>query len=90
MPTPITPQFLADTVILEDIRITYKPAWDGANWVITPADIEVTGRYALAEGEPQLFTKTLTIPFNDIPGGGQTALQDLYTFIEAEIAALYP
>jgi hypothetical protein len=87
MGTPITPRALVDEVVLARITVLYDPQWDGANWTVDPAGILVGGSGFLTEDETGNGEYVMEIAFNDLPVGAQTALQQLYGFIEAEMAA---
>ncbi len=89
MATSITPPFAPDLAVLEVISIEYKPAWDGSAWVLTPADISVFGRGVLASSGVGDTSADVSVPFNSLPAAAQTALQQLYGFIEQELADQY-
>jgi hypothetical protein len=91
MATPIVPQVVADQAVLQRVSINYNPVWDGVNWVLTPTEISVAGAGILDNagvGLP-IQNASITIPASDLPAAGQTALQDLYGYIEEQMAALY-
>jgi len=89
MSEPITPKFLADTVVCQTISIHYNQVWDGAAWVVTPADITVLGVGQLSEGANTVVQADIKLFANTLPAGGQTALQQLLQYIEAELATKY-
>ncbi|RLB95377.1 MAG: hypothetical protein DRH90_25555 [Deltaproteobacteria bacterium] len=89
MSEPITPKFLADTVVCQTISIHYNQVWDGAAWVVTPADITVLGVGQLSEGANTVVQADIKLFATTLPAGGQTALQQLLQYIEAELATKY-
>jgi hypothetical protein len=90
MATSITPQMAVDEIVLKAIQVNYDPTWDGAQWVLTPADIRLDCRYTMGVDENIVSIPLFDLQATDLPPAGQTALQDLYTYIEGQIAALYP
>jgi len=80
---------MANTVVLETVQVNYKPVWDGANWVLTPSEIEVIGRGQLTETGVQVLPATIKLIATNLPAAGQTALQELYSYIESEMASEY-
>ncbi len=91
MTTPVgTPPLQAVEVTLSRIVIEYNPQWDGLNWVVTVGDIQLRGSGNLGDGEPLISDASVALVGTDLPAGGQTALQQLYSFIEAELAAMFP
>lgn len=89
MATPITPKFFADEVVLESIEIKYKPVWDGAAWVIDPANIVVSSVGQLSEDGVYTLRADDQFPATDLPAAGLTALQELYTHVEGKMADKY-
>ena len=90
MTTPITPQFAIEEVVLNRINIRYDPIWDGAAWVLTPADVKVEGIGNTSASGVHATPASVVLSMTDLPAGGQTALQQLYQFIEQAIADQYP
>jgi hypothetical protein len=89
MATPITPRDMSTEVILSNISVNYNPVWDGANWVLTPSDITVSGNGNIGDGTGETSNlQNILLLATDLPAGGQTALQQLYSFIEGEMAAV--
>jgi len=80
---------MADTVVCQTISIHYNQVWDGATWIITPADIIVKGVGELTEGANSVVQADISLLATDLPAGGQTALQQLLQYIEAELATKY-
>ena len=89
MATPITPKFYADTMVLETITINYRAVWDGAAWVITPADVRVIGVGQMAETGVSVQQADIVMAATDLPAAGQTAINELNQYVEAELAAKY-
>jgi hypothetical protein len=89
MSKPITPKFYADTVVGHRIQLNYHPVWDGSNWVITPADVTVIGFGKLTDDGIDVLSADLEMKLTDLPSGGQSAIQQLLQFVEAEMAIKY-
>ena len=89
MALPIPPQSNIDTVVLGTITIQYAPTWDGAAWVITPADITVNGSGHATNGGVEVTVSSALVPFADLPAGAQNAIQQLAGFLEAEMQSNY-
>lgn len=89
MATPITPQHAIDEVVLEIVEIQYKPVWDGANWVITPADVDIVCEGHLGASGNEVDKVTHILKASDLPAAGKTALTALYNHLETKIAAKY-
>jgi len=90
MTTPITPQNAIDQVVLHKINISYKPVWDGAAWVVTLADIEINGIGNAGTAGVNASGASVVMAGTDLPAGGQSAIQQLYQFIEQAVADNYP
>ena len=91
MATPIVPQVIANEAVLQRISVAYNPVWDGVSWVITPADITVQGNGTLTNvgiGE-SIQVSSISLLATDLPPAGQSALNELYQFIEEAMAAQY-
>lgn len=90
MATPVTPRYFAEEVVLRQINIQYNPVWNGTQWVIDPATIKVTGVGELTDliGNA-VIQADISEPATALPPAGLSALQDLYQYIEAELAAKY-
>jgi hypothetical protein len=89
MSTPIPPQFAIDSVLLQRVTIKYNPTWDGAAWVMTPAGIAVEGVGGAGALGAMVSGASIQLTAADLPAGGQSALQSLYSFIEQAIADQY-
>lgn len=90
MSTPITPQFAIDEVVLAKININFQPTWDGAAWVLTPANVLIEGIGNTSQAGQPATTASVVMTMLDLPAGGQNALQQLYPFVEQAIADQYP
>jgi len=89
MADPITPKFMADEVLLQTLAIEFNQTWDGANWVIDPTTILLRGQGSLAESGTIALPADIEMFVSDLPMAGQTAVQDLWSFLEAEMATKY-
>ena len=89
MSKPITPKFFANQITLQNMSVRFNQTWNGAAWVIDPATIDIVNTGNLVEDGTQATPATLTIHASDHPAAGQTALQDLFNYIETEMAAEY-
>ena len=89
MSEPITPRFMADTVLMQTLSINFNPAWDGVNWILTPSDITLKGLGNLSENGIEVGSADLQIVATDLPPAGQTALIELYNFMEEGMATKY-
>ena len=89
MALPITPAFQADTVVLQRITIDYKPEWDGAAWILTPANISLQGIGQITSEDRSVANADIPLALLDLPAAGQTALQDLHTHVETAMQDKY-
>ena len=89
MAEPITPRFYADEVVLERVWIQYSPVWDGAAWVITPADVVISCIGNLSEDGVWAARSDIEMVATDLPPAGQNALNELYQYIEQQMALQY-
>ena len=89
MAVPITPQFMADTVVLQTLSVSFNAVWDGANWILTPADIILRGFGNMSADGTPVTDSDIELAAPDLPPAGISALQDLYDFIEQEMAVKY-
>jgi len=89
MSTPVTPQFYADTVVLQNVSINYKPVWDGSAWVMTPSEIRVVGTGFLGEDGTEVIQADIDMNATQLPPAGQSALQSLLQYVEQELADKY-
>lgn len=91
MSEPIAPRMYVDKVYIKTIGINYNPVWNGADWVLTPADIRVFGNGALADGTTgeEITSGDITVHAPDLPPAGQTALNELLQYMEQALAAQY-
>jgi len=89
MAQPITPKYYADTCVLQNVSVQFKPEWDGTAWVLTPSEIIVFGKGELTETGTTVLQADIDMMATDLPAAGQTALQELYNFIETQLAAKY-
>jgi len=89
MATVIPPQSFINAVVLKSITITYEPSFDGLAWVVDPANIKVNGIGVTVNDGAETSPTSAPVPFNDLPVGAQTAIQQLYAFMESEIADQY-
>ena len=89
MTTPVTPRNFANAVQLGNINIQYQPTWDGAAWVVTPADVIVTGVGKLVFDGLVVQQVDIDLAATDLPAAGQTALNELLQYVEVELAAKY-
>lgn len=86
---PIPPQHAIDEVVLDLIEVQYKPKWDGTNWVITPADVDLVCQAKLGSGGNVVMDATHIYKATDLPAAGKTALTALYNHLETKVAAEY-
>ena len=86
---PITPRFMSDTIILGTIDVSFNPTWDGVAWVLNPVNIILQCRGQLAENGVNTLPADLKITASDLPPAGQSALTDLYNYIEGEMQTKY-
>lgn len=91
MSEPITPKFMADTVVLDILSIQYKPVWNAGVWTIDPNDIRLQGVGTLSEAASgvDVLQADITFPASDLPASGLTALQELLGFVEDAMAVKY-
>lgn len=85
----ITPKNQADEAILDNLRIGYNIKWSGSAWVLTGGDVTIIGSGWLALDDVKTQEATIELLGTDLPAAGQTALQQLRDFIEAELATKY-
>jgi len=88
MTVTISPPFSADSVVLENVTIKYDPVWNGSAWVIDPTAIVLFSYGILSDAVSGSRTSNIntSVPFANIPAGGQTALQNLFGFAEQLLA----
>lgn len=86
---PIPAQHAIDEVVLETIEVQYKPAWDGTNWVITPADVDIVCEGHVGASGNEVDKVTHIFKAVDLPAAGKTALTALYNHLETKIADKY-
>jgi hypothetical protein len=89
MAQSIPPQHAIDEVVLETLEVQYKPKWDGTNWVITPADVDLVCEAHVGSGGNEVDKVTHIFKATDLPAAGKTALTALYNHLETSIAAKY-
>ena len=89
MAEPITPKFMADTVICQNINIQYNQTWDGAAWVIDPNTVIINGYGRLAETGDVVANASIAIIVTDLPMAGQDAIQALLDHMEDLMATKY-
>ena len=89
MSLPIPPQSSINTVVLGTITINYAPTWDGAAWVIDPADITVNGTGHATNDGVEVTVSSALVPFADLPQGAKDAIQQLAGFMETEMQSNY-
>jgi hypothetical protein len=89
MARPITPRFFANTILLQNLQVNFNPVWNGAAWVLTPTEILLSGLGSLNENGVYVANADIVIPASDLPPAGQSALTDLYNYIEGEMQTKY-
>ncbi len=89
MAESITPKFMADTVVCQNINIQYNQTWDGAAWVIDPNNLNISGFARLSEGGDEVTNATIDLQVVDLPQAGQDAIQDLLEHLEGLLATKY-
>jgi hypothetical protein len=87
---PITPQHAIDILVLETLEVQYSPTWDGANWVINPADVWLVCEGHVGSGGNEVDKIAHKFKASDLPAAGKTAMNALYNHLETKMAALYP
>ena len=80
---------MADTILLQNLQVNFNPVWDGAAWVLTPTEILLSGLGSLNETGVYVANADIVIPASDLPPAGQSALTDLYNYIEGEMQTKY-
>lgn len=89
MSKTIPDQFAINEVVLETIEVQYKPVWDGTNWVITPADVDIVCESHVGASGNEVEKVTHIFSAADLPAAGKTALNALYNHLETKIASEY-
>ncbi len=87
MAKPITPQFTANEAVLQHLTVRYNQAWNGSDWILDPTTIEVLGVGRLAgAGGAEVTQVDIAMMASDLPAAGQTAMQELFNYVETELA----
>jgi hypothetical protein len=89
MAEPITPRFHANTVVLQQLGVEFNQTWNGAAWVIDPTTITLVCQGNLADTSEQVMPAYTQLLASDLPPAGQQALQDLWNYLEDQMAAQY-
>ena len=86
MTVPITPQYLANAVTVQSLYLVFKPTWDGTDWVVDPASVEVHAEVLLVDGENPALSQTKVFLYNDLPAPVQMAVDDARVLFEQQAA----
>jgi len=91
MAQPITPKYMADTVVLETASIAYNQYWDEVTetWKIDPNNVIITCFGQTADGGVEATLADIQLNASSLPPAGVTALQELLNYIELEMATKY-
>lgn len=89
MALPIPPQYLASGITIQTLEVFFNPVWDGAAWVVDPANVEARATVLLVDGDQPVISQTIVFPYNDLDAPGQAQVDALEDYFEQRAADSY-
>lgn len=90
MAKDLTPQMAIDELVMHRMNVLFHPTWDGAAWVLTPAEIQIEGLGNVGVDGNNTASASILLTADTLPMAGQTALTSLYNHVEQLMADAYP
>jgi len=86
MTTPINPQYMASGLVVQEIRLTFNPIYNGVEWVADIASIEAIVTVLLVDDEDPTLTQVKVFPYSALPQMGKNRIDNAKTYFEQRVA----